>query len=148
MTRRATLAVLGALVLAAAFPAASGSAVQRLDIRASVKMLPGGGATLIQVGTFSGRPLGRGSVRVRTAVGKGRGSVVSFRLSNARGSVTGRGDCAVTFKGSLILYRGVAAITGGTGAFRNIRGRNLTVSGRGELSSERFQVNLSGPVRT
>ena len=144
MTRRAVPALVA--VLALAFPAAAGSAVRRLDVHATVKMLPGGGATLLQAGTFSGTPLGRGKVRVRTAVGQGRGSVVTFRLYNARGSVTGRGDCAVTFKGSLILYRGVATITGGTGAFRRMRARKLTVSGRGELSSERFAVNLSGRV--
>jgi hypothetical protein len=144
MIRRAVFTAF--LLSALAFPAQAGSAVQRLDIKASVKMLPGGGATLIQAGTFAGTPLGRGNVRVRTAVGQGRGSVVSFTLSNSRGTVSGRGDCAVTFKGSLILYKGVATITRGTGAFRGMHGRGLSVSGRGELSSERFQVNLSGRV--
>ena len=143
--RRLAVSLAGALLLSAALPAGAGSA-QRLNIRASVRMLPGGGSTLLQAGTFSGAPLGRGTVRVRTFVGKGRGSVVRFELRNRRGSVRGTGDCAVNFKGSLILYRGTANITSGTGAFRRLRARGLLVTGRGELSGDRFSVNLSGRV--
>jgi hypothetical protein len=138
----ATLAVAGL----AAFPTTSGSAVRRLDIRADVRMMPGGGATLIQQGTFRGAPFGRGRVRVRTLVGRGRGSVVRFVLTTSRGTVRGDGDCAVTFKGSRIFYDGTARITSGTGAYRRMRGRNLRVGGRGGVSSERFIVTLKGRV--
>jgi hypothetical protein len=149
MTRRLRLpAIACALALTAAWPAAADSAVQSVNIRATVRMLPGGGATLLQEGTFAGAPLGRGNVRVRTHVGAGRGSVVSFVLSNSRGSVRGSGDVAVTFKGSLILYRGTAKISGGTGAFRGLRARSLRVSGRGDIAGERFVVNLAGRARS
>ena len=145
--RRLGASLCGALLFSAAAPAGAGSA-QRLSVHATVRMLPGGGSTLLQAGTFSGVPLGRGTVRVRTFVGKGRGSVVRFELKNRRGSVRGTGDCAVTFKGSLILYRGVAKITSGTGAFSRLRASGLLVTGRGELSGDRFSVNLSGRVRS
>src|SRR4029079_378310 len=128
--RRPFIALARALMLAAP-PLAHARSAVRLNIHASVKMLPGGGSTLLQAGTFSGAPLGRGTVRVRTFVGKGRGSVVRFEMKNRRGSVRGTGDCAVSFKGSLILYRGVAKITSGSGAFARMRANHLTVTGRG-----------------
>jgi hypothetical protein len=148
MIRRLVLAGAGCAALFALTPATAPAAVRPFDIRADVKMLPGGGSTLVQVGRFSGKPLGRGKVRVRTYVGQGRGSVVRFRLSTSRGSVTGTGDCAVRFSGSLILYNGTAKVTGGTGAYRTMRGDNLRVTGRGELSGDRFVVRVSGRVRT
>jgi len=46
------------------------------------------------------------------------------------------------------LYRGVAKITSGTGAFSRLRASGLLVTGRGELSGDRFSVNLSGRVRS
>jgi hypothetical protein len=149
MNRRCSLpAVACALAVAAAWPTAADSAVQSVNIHATVRMLPGGGATLVQEGTFAGAPLGRGDVRVRTRVGAGRGSVVTFVLSNGRGSVRGSGDVAVTFKGSLILYRGTAKITGGTGAFRGMRASSLRVSGRGDIAGEKFVVDIAGRARS
>jgi hypothetical protein len=149
MTHRLPLSATAcALAVAAAWPAAADSAVQPVNIHATVRMLPGGGATLVQEGTFAGAPLGRGKVRVRTRVGAGKGSVVTFVLSNSRGSVRGSGDVAVQFKGSLILYRGTAKITGGTGAFRGLRARSLRVSGRGDIAGERFVVNIAGRARS
>jgi hypothetical protein len=147
MTTRLRLPLLvAALALAAAVPQTATAATRSVDVRASVKMLPGGGASLLQSGTFSGAPFGRGKVTVRTFVGRGRGSVVRFRFVTSRGTVTGTGDCAVDFRGSQILYRGTATITGGSGAYRHARGRGLRVSGRGELSGERFKVRLTGRV--
>ena len=148
MNRRTpVLAMLGAATLAAAFaPAAHSDAGRRLDVTATVRMVPGGGATLIQKGTFRGAPLGRGTVRVSTQVGKGRGSVVRFTMRNSGGSVTGSGDVAVTFKGSQILYSGTAKITSGSGRFSHMRAGGLHVSGHGEVSGEKFVVRLTGRV--
>jgi hypothetical protein len=130
--------------LAAAWPAVADSSAGPVKIHATVHMLPGGGAVVLQAGTFSGTPLGRGTVKVRTRVGAGRGSTVSFVLANRRGTVSGTGDCAVTFKGSQILYRGTAKITGGTGAFRRLRADHLRVSGRGDIAGEKFIVDIAG----
>jgi hypothetical protein len=140
--RLLTAALLAVLVLAA--PAEAG--VRPFDISAKVTMQPGGGASLLQTGAFRGT-IGHGSVRVRTFVGQGRGSVVRFTLRTARGTVSGTGDCAVRFKGAEVLYDGTAKITGGTGDYAGITGRNLKVSGRGELSAERFSVRVTGRVR-
>jgi hypothetical protein len=147
MNRRTpVLALTGACALALVAPGTPSGAAQRLDVTATVRMLPGGGATLIQEGTFAGAPLGRGKVRVRTQVGKGRGSLVRFTMRNSRGSVTGVGDVAVTFKGSSILYNGTAKITSGSGRFRGMRAGRLRVSGRGKVSGDKFVVRLTGRV--
>jgi len=144
VTRRLRLAALACSVgVAAAVPATATSATA-VRIHATVHMLPGGGATVLQRGTFSGAPLGRGTVRVTTHVGQGRGSVVDFVLTNGRGSVRGTGDCAITFKGSQILYRGTARFTRGSGAYRKLRASRLTVSGRGDLDGGKFIVDITG----
>jgi hypothetical protein len=106
----------------------------------------GGGATLRQQGSFSGAPLGAGSLSVSTDIGRGSGAVVRFSMANARGRVWGSGDVRVTFRGSTVIYDGSARITGGAGAFSRIRCRGLHVSGRGDLTGSRFAVHLAGPI--
>jgi hypothetical protein len=148
VTARPPLLTAVVLLLLALFPATAGSAVSRLDIRANVRMVPGGGATLLQEGSFSGAPLGRGRVRTRTRIGRGRGSVVRFVMTTRRGTVSGTGDCSTTFKGSNVSYACTASITAGTGAYRRMRGRGLRVTGRGSVSSERWTLRMTGRVRT
>jgi hypothetical protein len=145
MTRRPSICAIAALAsIAAAWPAIAHGAEAPLNIRAKVHMLAGGRSTLTQAGTFTGAPMGRGNVRVRTNVGRGDGSIISFVFSNGRGTLRGTSDCAVTFKGSQVRYRGTAKITGGTGAYRGMRSSQLRVSGHGELADENFLVSLVG----
>jgi hypothetical protein len=146
--RAHTLALIaaGGLVAAVAHPQAAASAARPLDIAADVTLVPGGGAILKQRGTFSGSPLGKGTVTLRTTIGAGSGATFSFEMFNARGRVHGSGDVALDFKGSTIIYHGTAKITKGRGAFRTLRARRLRVSGSGPLSGETFHVALAGPV--
>jgi hypothetical protein len=136
------------MILAPSPPVAHVAAARPFNIRATVKMLTGqgGGGTLLQAGTFTGAPLGRGKVSVRTFVGQGRGSVVRFVLTTSRGVVRGTGDCAVSFRGTKILYKGTAKVTGGSGAYRGLHGGGLRVSGSGEISGD-FTVLLTGRLR-
>jgi len=110
-TRKLTLATLAALALTAA-PA---QAAQRLEITGQVRLLPGGGSTMRQTGSFSGTPFGSGTINVTTNVGRGRGAVMSFRMFNRRGQIWGSGDAKLTFRGSKVSYSGTARITGGSG---------------------------------
>jgi hypothetical protein len=129
--------------LFAAAPATASSGATKVEIRATVHLVPARGATLVQKGTFSGAPLGRGSVTVRTTIGAGRGAKVAFVMSNRRGTARGTGNCAVEFKGTQIIYHGTAQITGGTGAFRGLRVRGLKVSGHGDIAGESFIVDVA-----
>jgi hypothetical protein len=147
MTRRLPLCAIAVVAsVATAWPAMAHSAQVPLKITAKVHMLAGGRSTLTQAGTFTGAPMGHGTVRVRTNVGSSRGSIITFVLSNSRGSLRGTSDCAVTFKGSQVHYRGTAKITGGTGAYRGMRSRRLRVSGHGDLADENFLVYLAGQL--
>jgi hypothetical protein len=147
----ATLPVVLALMLAllgAGARQSEASAVRPLDVRATVALSAGGGATMLQRGTFAGAPLGRGRVSLRTTIGRGRGATFRFELATPRGSVRGTGDVALIFRGSTVVYRGTARITAGTGAFAAVRGSGRRVDGRGALAGERFAVRLTGRVRT
>jgi hypothetical protein len=147
MTRRSSLCTIAVLAsAAAAWPTMASSAQVPLKITAKVHMLAGGGSTLTQAGTFTGAPMGHGKVRVRTNVGRGKASIISFVFSNSRGTLRGTSDCAVTFKGSEVHYRGTATITGGTGAYRGMRSSRLRVNGHGELADENFLVSLAGQL--
>jgi hypothetical protein len=141
-TRKLTLATLAALALTAA-PA---QAAQRLEITGQVRLLPGGGSTMRQTGSFSGTPFGSGTINVTTNVGRGRGAVMSFRMFNRRGQIWGSGDAKLTFRGSKVSYSGTARITGGSGAFSRIRSNGLRISGGGEMSASRFPLRLTGSV--
>jgi|1185.fasta_scaffold387360_1 hypothetical protein len=143
-TRTLTIAALAAAGLALA--AAPAQAAQRFDVTGQVRLLPGGGSTMRQTGSFRGSPLGTGTVNVTTAVGKGKGARMSFKMFNRRGQVWGTGDVKLTFKGSRVIYDGSARITGGSGAFSRVRGSALRLTGSGELSAERFPLRLSGLV--
>jgi hypothetical protein len=144
--RRLLAAVLvsAAVLASASGPPPADGALAPFDVRATVRLLPGGGATLLQRGRFAGAPLGRGTVSLRTTLGAGRGATFRFEMVTARGSVRGTGDVAVGFRGSTVIYRGTASITQGTGALRRIRARGLRVAGSGPASGETFAVRLTG----
>ena len=97
-TRRSSLARL--LVVAAAVgaclfglasarpqPAAAGS--PPLNLRVSVSLAPGSGASLRYRGTFTGAPLGRGKVDLLTRLGGDGNATVTYTMSNRRGSISG-----------------------------------------------------------
>jgi hypothetical protein len=122
-------------------------AAQRFDISGQVNAPDNSGATLRQSGPFHGAPLGSGTLNVTTAVGHGSGARVSFRMVNRRGQVWGTGDVRLKFRGSKVIYDGTARITGGSGAFHNLRGSGLKLTGGGDLTGTRFPMRLAGLVR-
>src|SRR3954454_21954407 len=121
-------------------------AAQRFDISGRVNAPDNRGATLRQSGPFHGTPLGAGTVRVETAVGRGSGARVSFRMFNRRGQIWGTGDVRLKFRGSRVFYDGTARISGGSGAFRDVRGSGLRLTGGGDLTGTRFPLRLTGLV--
>jgi hypothetical protein len=144
--RACLLALLAACAFGAAVtrPPAATAAGPKVDIAADLTLIPGGGSVLRQRGTFTGAPLGTGTLTLRTTVGGGDGATFSFEMFNARGRVHGSGNVALDFKGATISYHGTARITQGTGAYRSIRASRLRVSGSGPLSGETFHVRLIG----
>ena len=145
MTAR-TLTIAAVVAAGLGFAATQAQAAQRFDISGQVNAPNNNGATLRQSGPFSGTPLGAGTLNVATAVGKGSGARVSFRMFNRRGQIWGTGDVKLTFRGSRVSYDGTARITGGSGAFRNVRGSGLRLTGGGDLTGSRFPLRLTGLV--
>jgi hypothetical protein len=144
-----TTRTLVAAALAAAglgLTATQAQAAQRFDISGQVNAPSNSGATLRQSGPFSGNPLGSGTLKVTTAVGRGKGARVSFRMFNRRGQIWGVGDVTLTFRGSEVSYRGSARITGGSGAYSRVRGSGLQLTGGGDLTGSRFPLRLTGSV--
>jgi hypothetical protein len=129
----------------ACVPAAH-STPPRVDVRATMHLLPGGGATTLQRGPFKGAPFGSGTASVRATVGANNG--VTFRLEfvTKRGTVRGTGKATVTFQGTTIAYDGTASITQGTGAFSSTRARKLHVYGSGPVTGETFTVRFTGQL--
>src|SRR3954447_7555609 len=144
ITRTLTLTALATAGLGLA--TAQAHAAQRLDYAGQVNAPSNSGATLRQSGPFAGAPFGSGTLNVTTAVGKGEGARVSFRMLNRRGQVWGTGDVKLTFRGSRVSYNGTARITGGSGAFSRIRGSGLRLTGGGDLTGSRFPLRLAGVV--
>jgi hypothetical protein len=143
-----TLAVAAVVAAGLGIAATKANAAQRFDITGQVNAPSNSGATLTQSGPFYGTPLGAGTVRVTTEVGRGSGARVSFRMFNRRGQIWGSGDVRLTFRGSRVSYSGSGRITGGSGAFRNFRGSGLRLTGGGDLTGTRFPLHLTGVIST
>ncbi|HWT92317.1 MAG TPA: hypothetical protein VN238_04925 [Solirubrobacteraceae bacterium] len=145
MTHRTIAVALTAITaLGAASLAPAQAAAPTFKIHAEVKMLPGGGTILRQRGTFTGAPLGRGTVDVSTRLGARKGTRVTFTLKSSQGSVRGAGYAQVKFKGTVITYTGTADITGGSGDFADVRRKGLRFRGTGDLAGDRFAVDIGG----
>jgi len=127
--------------------ASQSHAAQRFDISGQVNAPSSTGATIRQSGPFNGTPLGAGTMTVTTTIGRGSaGARVNFKMVNRRGQIWGSGDVKLTFRGSKVSYNGTARITGGSGAFRNLRGSGLRLVGGGDLTGTRFPMRLTGLV--
>jgi hypothetical protein len=73
-------------------------------------------------GTISGPPFGAGTVDLLVTFGEGSTATGTFQIDAARGSAFGTVDMHYTIAGSEITFRGPATFTGGTGAYRGIKG--------------------------
>ena len=145
-----TLAVALAAALACLCTVA-GSALARsipVNVKGSARVVPGNGTALDQVGSFSGRPFGQGTLRLTTRLGQGKGAVFTFSLTTSRGSVSGSGTIALKLGKKLVTYHGTASITSGTGAFSRYRARNLRVTGSGGLTAKTYPIHLTGSLTT
>lgn len=146
-TRTFTLAVLAAAGLGLTAAQAQATATQQLDISGRVNAPnASSGATLRQSGPFRGSPFGSGTLKVTTSIGQGKGAKVGFRLITKRGQVWGAGNVKLTFRGMRIVYNGTARITGGSGAFKGMRGSGLRLTGGGSLTGANFPMRLTGRV--
>ena len=150
LQRHIKLAVALAATLACLCTVAAGALARSmpLNVNGSARVVPGNGTALKQVGTFSGRPFGQGTLRLTTRLGQGKGAAFTFSLTTSRGSVSGSGTIALKLGKKLVSYHGTASITSGTGAFRSYRARSLRVTGSGGLTAKSYPIHLTGSLTT
>jgi hypothetical protein len=146
MSLRNVRIALMALACLCVLPASAFARSQPVDVQGSARVVPGNGTALNQVGTFTGRPFGQGTLRLTTRLGQGQGAAFTFTLTTSRGSVSGSGTIALKLGKKLVTYHGTANITSGTGAFSSYRARNLHVTGRGGLTAKRYPIHLTGSL--
>lgn len=140
----AVAAVCSGLLGAGSQPAAARE--QSLNLRVTVALVPGSGATLRYRGTFTGSPFGRGTANVRSTITGAGNAQIKFELSNARGSVSGTAKATMTYRKDTVECRGTADITKGSGAYARIRARGLRISGTTSISSKDTTLSLSGTI--
>jgi hypothetical protein len=130
--------------LVRALPAAARE--QPLNLKVTVSLVPGSGATLRYRGTFTGTPFGRGTANLRTTISGAGIAQVSFELTTSRGRISGSGKILLTYSDDDLVCRGTATITGGTGAYTRIRARDLRISGSTPIRSRTSTLSLTGKI--
>ena len=100
---------------------------------------------LIDRGTVTGSPVGSGRItlvyRLRPREGV---ASTTFRIVNARGTVTGRAQSRYVVTRLHLTFTGVGSLTGGTGAYEGIRGRPLAFDAVHSITGRREAVILRG----
>jgi hypothetical protein len=93
-------------------------------------------------GTVSGTPFGDGTVVLRGMLADGRLTAV-VRLTFARGSVLGRVSMPYEISADGISFAGSTTLTGGTGAYRGIRG-TLATTDHNTLDGQHGTLSVKG----
>ncbi len=99
--------------------------------------------TIEDKGTITGAPFGRGTVDL---VVKFAGSQVTgtFRIDSTRGSAFGNVDMTYVISGGEITFTGTAEITGGTGTYWRMKGRDLRAYDHNTLDGQNGTLTLDG----
>jgi hypothetical protein len=143
----------GAVVLLAALlagaPIAGGAATKLRSLSAAgqlVRTKKTGDLSAIQQGTLRGAPFGSGRMVLASTLKQARVNS-TFTVTTSAGRVSGRASARVTVDGDTSSYKGTATLTGGTGRYRRITGRNITFTGKGPVSAKQVRITLVGKVR-
>lgn len=102
--------------------------------------------TLRDQGTFTGAPIGTGEADILVTLADGK-ATGTFELDTAKGDIFGTVDLTYALAGGEIAFDGTAAFTGGTGTYRGITGRNLTVHDQNTLDGQNGRVTIDGTAR-
>jgi hypothetical protein len=118
----------------------------RVDLDARTKMVGSSAQGIHDQGRVSGTPFGKGSIDILVQLGGGR-ATGTFRMTFAKGSVSGTVDMPFTVTGGEIDFRGTAQITGGTGAYRGITSGRLQAHDHNTLDGQNGVVSVTGFAR-
>ena len=122
-------------------------ATHQVSLTASTRTVDSGpGGKVEDQGTVKGTPFGKGRVDITGTLADGLLDG-TFRMTFPRGEVRGSVRLPFTISGNQITFHGRARITGGTGAFRGIRGHGLDATDTNTLDGQNGKVALEGSVR-
>jgi hypothetical protein len=118
---------------------------RKLSIDGRTHSVPtdGPAGTVRDVGTLTGTPFGKGTMRLDGTLADGR-LEGTFRLLFKTGSVFGTVSAPYTVTGNEIDFAGTARLIGGTGAFRGIRSGALALHDHNTLDGQNGVLEVSG----
>jgi hypothetical protein len=118
----------------------------KLALSAKTKEVDASAAGIEDRGTVSGTPFGKGSIDILVTLAGGK-ATGSFRMTFAKGSVSGTVDLPFTISGGEIDFQGTSRITGGTGAYRGITSGALKTHDHNTLDGQHGVVTVKGSAR-
>ena len=117
-----------------------------VDLNAKTKEVGSTAAGIHDSGKISGTPFGKGSIDILVALGAGK-ATGTFRMTFAKGSVSGTVDMPFTVTGGEIDFQGTARITAGTGAYRGITSGTLKAHDHNTLDGQNGVVSVTGSAK-
>jgi hypothetical protein len=115
----------------------------RIDLDAKTKEVGVSAEGIHDQGKVSGTPFGKGTIDILVQLNGGK-ATGTFRLTFAKGSVSGTVDLPFTITGGEIDFSGTAQITGGTGAYRGITSGKLQARDHNTLDGQNGVVTVAG----
>jgi hypothetical protein len=97
-------------------------------------------------GTVSGEPFGDGTIDLLVTFGPNQTATGTFTIDAKDGSAFGTVDMAYTVANGEIDFTGTADFTGGTGAYRGIRGEGLAAHDHNTVDGQNGTFELNGAV--
>lgn len=150
-TRRRSLCAVAAVALLALAATATTAAparttavgVQLSGRTALVKVLSP--TVLIDRGTITGSPIGSGRITLIYTLRPVKGlASTDFQIVTARGTVTGQAQSSYAVTRLHLTFTGAGSFTGGTGAYKGIRGRPLAFDAVHSITGRKEAVVLTG----
>jgi hypothetical protein len=115
----------------------------RVDLDAKTKEVGTSAAGIHDSGKVSGTPFGKGTIDILVQLSGGK-ATGTFRMTFAKGSISGTVDMPFTVTGGEIDFRGTARITSGTGAYRGITSGKLQAHDHNTLDGQNGVVSVTG----
>jgi hypothetical protein len=115
----------------------------RVDLDAKTKQVGSSAAGIHDNGKVYGTPFGKGTIDILVQLSGGR-ATGTFRMTFAKGSISGTVDMPFTLTGGEIDFRGTAQVTSGTGAYRGITSGKLQAHDHNTLDGQNGVVSVTG----
>ncbi len=97
-------------------------------------------------GTVTGTPFGKGKIDL-IATFDGTHVTATFTVTTSKGNVFGTSDMTLVVANGILTFTGTSKITGGTKAYKGIRGTGLKVVDTNTPDGQNGRITMTGKVR-